>query len=57
MIRDFQIPKASPADVAAAILDRVEARQKNILPDPMSQQSYQAWRADPSAFERQMGSM
>jgi NAD(P)-dependent dehydrogenase (short-subunit alcohol dehydrogenase family) len=57
MIRDFQIPKTSPADVAQAILDGVEAGEENIFPDPMAQGGYKAWREDPTAFERQMGSM
>jgi NAD(P)-dependent dehydrogenase (short-subunit alcohol dehydrogenase family) len=57
MIRDFPIPKTSPADVAAAILDGVEAGEENIFPDPMARQGYQAWRDDPAAFERQMASM
>jgi NAD(P)-dependent dehydrogenase (short-subunit alcohol dehydrogenase family) len=57
MIRDLPIPKASPADVATAILDGVEAGAENIFPDPMAQGGYRAWRADPAAFERQMGSM
>jgi NAD(P)-dependent dehydrogenase (short-subunit alcohol dehydrogenase family) len=57
MIRDFPIPKTSPADVAAGILDGLEAGQENIFPDPMARQGYQAWREDPAAFERQMGSM
>lgn len=57
MIRGFDIPKTGPADVAAAILDGVEAGEENIFPDPMAQGGYKAWRDDPSAFERQMGSM
>jgi NAD(P)-dependent dehydrogenase (short-subunit alcohol dehydrogenase family) len=57
MIRDFPIPKTSPADVATAILDGLEAGEENIFPDPMARQGYQGWRDDPSAFERQMGSM
>jgi NAD(P)-dependent dehydrogenase (short-subunit alcohol dehydrogenase family) len=57
MIRDFPIPKTGPAEVAAAILDGVEAGEENIFPDPMAQQGHRAWRADPAAFERQMGSM
>jgi len=57
MIRDFPIPKSSPAEVAAAILDGVEAGEESIFPDPMSRQGYQAWREDPAAFERQMASM
>jgi NAD(P)-dependent dehydrogenase (short-subunit alcohol dehydrogenase family) len=57
MIRDFPIAKTSPADVAAAILDGLEAGEENIFPDPMAQQGYRAWRDDPTAFERQMGSL
>jgi NAD(P)-dependent dehydrogenase (short-subunit alcohol dehydrogenase family) len=57
MIRDFPIPKTSAADVATAILDGVETGDENIFPDPMAQGGYKAWREDPAAFERQMGSM
>ncbi len=57
MIRNFQIPKSSAPDVAAAILDGVAAGQSNIFPDPMSQSGYHAWREDPEAFERQMSSI
>jgi NAD(P)-dependent dehydrogenase (short-subunit alcohol dehydrogenase family) len=57
MIRGFDIPKTSPTDVAAAILDGIEANEENIFPDPMAQGGYRAWRDDPQAFERQMGSM
>ena len=57
MIRDFPIPKTSAADVAAAILDGIAAGEENIFPDPMARQGHRAWREDPLAFERQMGSM
>ena len=57
LIRDFPIPKTSAADVAAAILDGIEAGEENIFPDPMAQQGHRAWREDPATFERQMGSM
>ena len=57
MIRDFPIPKTSAAEVASAILDGVRAGTENIFPDPMARDGYQAWRNDPAAFERRMGSM
>jgi NAD(P)-dependent dehydrogenase (short-subunit alcohol dehydrogenase family) len=57
MIKDFPIPKTSPADVATAILEGLEAGEENIFPDPMARQGYQGWRADPTAFERRMGAM
>jgi NAD(P)-dependent dehydrogenase (short-subunit alcohol dehydrogenase family) len=57
MIRDFPIAKAAPAMVAEAILDGVEAGEENIFPDAMAQAGYRSWRADPTAFERQMATM
>ena len=42
MIRDFPIPKTSSGDVAAAILDGVEAGEIVIHPDPMAQNGLQA---------------
>lgn len=57
MIRGFDIPKTSPADVAVAILDGVDAGTDNIFPDAMSQSGYQLWRDDPAALEQQMASM
>jgi len=57
MIRGFTMAKTSPAEVAAAILDGVEDGADCIFPDPMARQGHRAWREDPAAFERQMGSM
>jgi NAD(P)-dependent dehydrogenase (short-subunit alcohol dehydrogenase family) len=57
MIRAFQIPKTGARQVAAAILDGIEAGRNDIFPDPMAQSGDQAWRVDPAAFERQMASM
>ena len=57
MIRAFEIPKTSPADVAHAILDGVEAGDEDIFPDPMSRDGHKAWRDDPKALERQMASI
>ncbi|GIH08862.1 short-chain dehydrogenase [Rhizocola hellebori] len=53
----FPIPKATPAEVAAAILDGLEAKQDNIFPDPMSRNGYDLWRSDPAALEHQMASI
>lgn len=55
MIRDVPMPKTSPAEVARAVLAGVETGEEDIRPDPMSQQWYQAWRADTKALERQFG--
>jgi NAD(P)-dependent dehydrogenase (short-subunit alcohol dehydrogenase family) len=56
MIRDFPITKTAAPNVAAAILDGIEAGHSDIFPDPMAQAGYQAWRADHAAFEQQMAS-
>src|ERR1700676_1868378 len=53
MTRGFEIPKATPASVAAAILDGVEAGEEDIFPDPMSALLADSWRNGAvKAFER-----
>jgi len=44
MVRDLEIPKTPPADVARATLDGVERGEEEIFPDPMSQALADAWR-------------
>src|SRR4029077_20401002 len=36
MTRELALPKASPGDVALAILDAIEAGQEDIFPDPFA---------------------
>ena len=43
MIRGWEIPKASPADVARAILEGLTNGQEEIFPDPMSAALEPAW--------------
>jgi len=57
MIREFQMPKTAPIDVARAVLAGVEGGEEDIFPDPMSQQLYAAWRQDHKAVERQFAAM
>ncbi|WP_255658418.1 SDR family oxidoreductase [Actinoplanes sp. L3-i22] len=57
MIRAFDMPKTSPEEVAAAILDGVEAGEEDIFPDALSRAGRQTWRDDPKALERQMASI
>jgi len=57
MIRAFALPKTPPIDVARAVLAGIEAEVEDILPDPMAQQVFAAWRHDPKAVERQFASM
>ena len=44
MVRDLDIPKASPEDVARATLLGVERGEEEIFPDPMSQSLQDGWR-------------
>jgi len=53
MTRDFDMPKATPTDVANAILDGIEAGQEDIFPDAISQEVYGAWSKDHKAVETQ----
>jgi NAD(P)-dependent dehydrogenase (short-subunit alcohol dehydrogenase family) len=45
MVRDLDIPKTPPEDVACATLDGVEQGDEEIFPDPMSQLLADGWRA------------
>ena len=45
MVRDLDIPKTRPEDVARATLDGVERGEEEIFPDPMSQSLADGWRA------------
>jgi NAD(P)-dependent dehydrogenase (short-subunit alcohol dehydrogenase family) len=45
MVRDLDIPKTAPEDVARATLDGVERGEDEIFPDPMSQMVAAGWRA------------
>jgi hypothetical protein len=51
------MPKTSPADVAAAILDGVRAGTDEILPDPASRELFALWQRDPRGLERQFVAM
>jgi short-subunit dehydrogenase len=54
MVRDLDIPKASPQSVAQGIFDAVEQGEEDIFPDPMSAALADAWHAGPAkALERQ----
>jgi NAD(P)-dependent dehydrogenase (short-subunit alcohol dehydrogenase family) len=54
MLRDFDIPKASPESVARAILDAVDNGEEDIFPDPVSRSVADSWRGGAAkALERQ----
>jgi NAD(P)-dependent dehydrogenase (short-subunit alcohol dehydrogenase family) len=58
MTRGFDIPKASPASVARAIFDGLEAGEEDIFPDPMSRSLADAWRDGAAkALERQYAAL
>ena len=44
MVRDLDLPKTPPDDVAVAILDAVAAGEEDIFPDPMSAALAESWR-------------
>ena len=54
MVRDLDIPKASPQSVAQGIFDAVEIGEEDIFPDPLSAALADGWRAGPAkVLERQ----
>jgi NAD(P)-dependent dehydrogenase (short-subunit alcohol dehydrogenase family) len=54
MVRDLDIPKASPESVGRAIFDAVDNGEEDIFPDPMSQTLAEGWRSGAAkALERQ----
>jgi NAD(P)-dependent dehydrogenase (short-subunit alcohol dehydrogenase family) len=58
MIRSWDIPKTSPADVARAIVDGVENGEDEIFPDPLSAALAEGWRDGVvKALERQNAAM
>jgi NAD(P)-dependent dehydrogenase (short-subunit alcohol dehydrogenase family) len=44
MVRDLEIPKASPESVAKAIFEAMESGEEDIFPDPFSQTLAAKWR-------------
>lgn len=52
MVRDLQLPKTSPADVAKGVLDGIARGEEEIFPDPMAQQMGALWNKSPKEFER-----
>ncbi|MGZ4288354.1 MAG: SDR family NAD(P)-dependent oxidoreductase [Solirubrobacteraceae bacterium] len=54
MVRDLDIPKTPPEDVARGTLDGLERGEEEIFPDPISQSLADGWRAGVAKeFERQ----
>jgi short-subunit dehydrogenase len=58
MIRDLDLPKASPESVARAIFDGLEKDEEDIFPDPMSQSLAESWRAGAvKTLEKQLAAL
>lgn len=57
MLAGVDMPKTSPADVAAAVVAGIEAGQEDIFPDAMSAQHYAAWKLDHKAVEKRFAAM
>ena len=53
----LHMPKATPAEVAAAIVAGIVANEEEIFPDPMSQQVHDQLCADAKAVERRYATM
>jgi len=57
LIKGVELAKTSPADVASAIVSGIQLDQEDIFPDPMSTQTYAAWKQDHKAVEKQFAAM
>jgi NAD(P)-dependent dehydrogenase (short-subunit alcohol dehydrogenase family) len=57
MVRELALPKASPHEVALAILDGVEAGEEDIFPDPFAVDFGRQFASSPKASERQIAAM
>jgi len=57
MASDIPFDKATPADVARAILDGIESGHEEIFPDPLSRQLGELFLKSPKELERQFDAM
>jgi len=57
MVRELAMPKASPRDVAFAILDGLESGQEDIFPDAFARDFGREFASSPKASERQVAAM
>ncbi len=52
MLAGIDVPKTPPAEVAARLLDGLEAGDEDIFPDPNAEAMAAIWWSDPKAVER-----
>lgn len=57
MTKGFPIDKTHPIDVADSILKGIELGELNIMPDPVSDESFKLWQVDQTALETQFAKM
>lgn len=57
MTKGIEMPKSTPASVAAAIVAGLQRGDIDISPDPMSTDVLAAWKASPKAVEQMFASM
>jgi len=57
MTKDFEMDKASPADVASAVLAGLKNGDEDVFPDAFSQAMYQVFVQNPKQLEQQFGAM
>lgn len=57
MLSGVQTPKASPEQVAAAIVAGIAEDREDIFPDPTSAKVYAAWSADHKKIEKRFASL
>jgi hypothetical protein len=57
MVRELQLSKTAPRDVAFAVLDGVEAGHEDIFPDPFAVDFCRRFQASPKASEQQVAAM
>lgn len=53
MTEGFELPKATPAEVAEIILNGVEQKEEDIFPDAMSANWYNTFKANPKQLEQE----
>ncbi len=57
MVKELQMPKTSPAEVAKALLAGVERGEEDIFPDPMAQEMGALWNKSHKELERAFASL
>jgi NAD(P)-dependent dehydrogenase (short-subunit alcohol dehydrogenase family) len=52
MLAGIDAPKTAPGEVAAGLIDGLEASEEDIFPDPNAKAMAELWWSNPKAFER-----